>query len=134
MTAGPVPATIDGPTFVALQVRDLDAAAAFCEQHLGLRRVAVSPPHAVVFDTKPTTFALRAPLPGVDLADTPRPGLGVVMWFRAEDAHALHGRLTEAGVEVLTPITESPFGPMFSFVGPEGYVLTAHGDVRANTL
>lgn len=46
--------TIDGPDFVALQVRDVDAAAAFCEQHLGLRRAAVSPPHAVVFDTKPT--------------------------------------------------------------------------------
>lgn len=47
-------ATIDGPDFVALQVRDLNAAADFCEHHLGLRRAAVSPPHAVVFDTKPT--------------------------------------------------------------------------------
>ncbi|MFI9813871.1 VOC family protein [Saccharothrix variisporea] len=118
---------IDGPSFVALQVRDLEAAALFCEEHLGLRRAAVSPPHAVVFDTKPTPFALRAPLPGVDLGDIARPGLGVVMWFRTADAHALHDRLVAAGVEVLTPVTASPFGPMFSFVGPEGYVLTAHG-------
>ncbi|WP_432142170.1 VOC family protein [Streptomyces sp. bgisy084] len=119
--------TIDGPDFVALQVRDLNAAAAFCEQHLGLRRAAVSPPHAVVFDTKPTPFAVRELLPGVDLADTARPGLGAVLWFQTSDAHQLHDQLTAAGVKILTPIADSPFGPMFSFEGPEGYTLTAHG-------
>ncbi|MEU2789787.1 VOC family protein [Streptomyces sp. NPDC007100] len=120
-------ASIEGPDFIALQVRDLDAAAAFCEQHLGLRRAAVSPPHAVVFDTKPVAFAVREPLPGVDLSGTARPGLGVVLWFPTPDAHQLHDRLTAAGVTVLTPIEDSPFGPKFSFEGPEGYVLTAHG-------
>ncbi|SED64519.1 hypothetical protein SAMN05428954_0676 [Streptomyces sp. 2112.3] len=119
--------TIDGPDFVALQVRDLEAAADFCEQHLGLRRAAVSPPHAVVFDTKPTPFAVRELLPGVDLADAARPGLGTVLWFRTSDAHQLHDQLTAAGIKILTPITDSPFGPMFSFEGPEGYTLTAHG-------
>ncbi|AEW99214.1 VOC family protein [Streptantibioticus cattleyicolor] len=119
--------TIDGPDFVALQVRDLEAAAAFCERHLGLRRAQVSPPHAVVFDTEPTPFALREPLPGVDLDAVARPGLGVVMWFRTQDAHKLHDQLVAAGVTILTPITQSPFGPMFSFEGPEGYTLTAHG-------
>ncbi|MFF0739258.1 VOC family protein [Streptomyces sp. NPDC004111] len=121
------PATIDGPDFVALQVRDLEAAAAFCEQHLGLRRAEVSPPHAVVFDTRPTPFALREPIPGTDLGGAVRPGLGVVMWFRTSDAQQLHDQLVAAGTKILTPITESPFGPMFSFEGPEGYVLTAHG-------
>ncbi|MEU6114132.1 VOC family protein [Streptomyces sp. NPDC047117] len=118
---------IDGPDFIALQVRDLEAAADFCERHLGLRRAAFSPPHAVVFDTKPTPFAVREPLPGVGLAETARPGLGVALWFRTSDAHALHDQLTTAGVKILTPVTESPFGPMFSFEGPEGYALTAHG-------
>ncbi|MFE6741092.1 VOC family protein [Streptomyces tubercidicus] len=122
-----MPATIDGPDFVALQVRDLNAAADFCEQHLGLRRAAVSPPHAVVFDTKPTPFAVRELLPGVDLDDTARPGLGTVLWFQTSDAHQLHDQLTAAGVTILTPIRDSPFGPMFSFEGPEGYTLTAHG-------
>ncbi|MFH8348949.1 VOC family protein [Streptomyces sp. NPDC018045] len=122
-----MPATIDGPDFVALQVRDVAAAAAFCERHLGLRRAAVSPPHAVVFDTTPTPFAIRALLPGVDLADTARPGLGVVMWFRTADAHQLHDQLVAAGVKILTPMADSPFGPVFSFEGPEGYTLTAHG-------
>ncbi|MFF2811547.1 VOC family protein [Streptomyces sp. NPDC058000] len=122
-----MPVTIDGPDFVALQVRDVDAAAAFCERHLGLRRAAVSPPHAVVFDTKPIPFAIRELLPGIDLANTARPGLGVALWFRTSDAHELHDQLTAAGIKILTPMTASPFGSMFSFEGPEGYTLTAHG-------
>lgn len=122
-----MPVTIDGPDFVALQVRDVEAAAAFCEQHLGLRRAPVSPPHGVVFDTKPTPFAVRALLPGIDLADTARPGLGTVLWFRTSDAHQLHDQLVAAGIKILTPMADSPFGPMFSFEGPEGYTLTAHG-------
>ena len=44
--------TVTGPDFIALQVLDLDRAATFYETHLGLRRAPVSPPHAVVFDTK----------------------------------------------------------------------------------
>ncbi|MFE6690222.1 VOC family protein [Streptomyces sp. NPDC057743] len=122
-----MPVSLDGPDFVALQVRDVDAAAAFCERHLGLRRAAVSPPHAVVFDTEPTPFAIREPLPGVDLDETARPGLGVALWFRTSDAHQLHDQLVAAGIKILAPVTDSPFGPMFSFEGPEGYALTAHG-------
>lgn len=119
-------ARIDGPDFIALQVRDVEAAALFCEEHLGLRRTPASPPGAVVFDTKPCPMAVRAPLPGTDL-DAGRPGLGVALWFSTSDAQALHDQLDAAGVKILTPITPSPFGPMFSFEGPEGYVLTAHG-------
>ncbi len=70
--------TVTGPTFIALQVRDLERAAAFYETHLGLTRAAVGPPGAVVFDTKPASFAVREPLPGVDLdAIRPNPGVGV---------------------------------------------------------
>jgi predicted enzyme related to lactoylglutathione lyase len=117
---------IDGPDFIALQVRDLEAAAVFCEKNLGLRRTPASPPGAIVFDTKPVPLAVREPLPGTDL-DAGRPGLGVALWFSTPDAHALHDQLTANDVKILTPVSESPFGPMFSFVGPEGYVLTAHG-------
>ncbi|MCP2260993.1 Glyoxalase-like domain-containing protein [Streptoalloteichus tenebrarius] len=116
---------VDGPDFVALQVHDVEAAAAFCERHLGLRRNPVSPPGAVVFDTRPTPFAVREPLPGTDL-DAGRPGLGVALWFATPDAHALHDQLARGGVEV-TPVNDSPFGPVFSLTGPEGYVLTVHG-------
>ncbi|MEU1803555.1 VOC family protein [Streptomyces sp. NPDC019937] len=118
--------SIDGPDFVALQVRDVKAAAEFCETHLGLRRTPASPPGAVVFDTKPCPMAVREPLPGTDL-DSGRPGLGVALWFSTPDAQALRDKLVADGVTVLTPLADSPFGPFFSFVGPEGYVLTAHG-------
>ncbi|MFE2376468.1 VOC family protein [Streptomyces sp. NPDC059398] len=118
--------SIDGPDFVALQVRDVAAAAAFFEEQLGLRRTPAAPPGAVVFDTKPCPFAVREPLPGTDL-EAGRPGLGVALWFSTSDAPALHEKLTAAGVKILTPVSDSPFGPVFSFVGPEGYVLTVHG-------
>lgn len=120
------PATVSGLDFLALQVRDVDSAAAFFEEHLGLRRRPAAPPGAVVFATEPVPLAVREPLPGTDL-DAGRPGLGVALWFAATDAVALHDGLRAAGVDVLTPVTDSPFGPTFSFVGPEGYVLTAHG-------
>jgi predicted enzyme related to lactoylglutathione lyase len=117
--------SIDGPDFIALQVRDLEAAAEFCEKNLGLRRTPASPPGAVVFDTKPIALAVRTPLPGTDL-DSGRPGLGVALWFSTPDTQAFHDQLTANGVEILTPVSQSPFGAMFSFVGPEGYVLTVH--------
>ncbi|MCZ9342662.1 VOC family protein, partial [Streptomyces sp. TRM76130] len=45
-----MPATaVESPDFVALQVRDVPAAAAFFEERLGLRRAPASPPGAVVF-------------------------------------------------------------------------------------
>ncbi|MEW2547237.1 VOC family protein [Streptomyces sp. NPDC047002] len=120
-----MPIAIDGPDFIALQVRDVAAAAEFCEKNLGLRRTPAAPPGAVVFDTKPCPMAVREPLPGTDL-DAGRPGLGVALWFSTPDAHALHEQLSANGVEILTPVTQSPFGAMFSFAGPEGYALTAH--------
>ena len=36
-----------GPDFISLQVRDLEASAAFYTEHLGLVRAPVSPEHAV---------------------------------------------------------------------------------------
>ncbi|WP_019547244.1 VOC family protein [Streptomyces sulphureus] len=120
-------ATVDGPDFIALQVRDVEAAAVFCEKHLGLRRAPASPPGAVVFRTAPIPFAVREPLPGVDLDDVARPGLGTALWFRTDDAQQLHDQLVAAGVPIVSPPRETPFGRAFTFAGPEGYAITAHG-------
>jgi predicted enzyme related to lactoylglutathione lyase len=119
--------TVAGPDFIALQVRDVEAAAAFCEKHLGLRRAPASPPGAVVFATEPIPFAVREPLPGVELDGVARPGLGVALWFRTADAQELHDRLAAAGVPILGPPQDGPFGRTFTFAGPEGYAITAHG-------
>ena len=118
--------TVTGPDFIALQVRDLPRAAAFYEERLGLRRAAVSPPGAVVFATAPVPFAVREPLPGVDLEAVARPGLGVALWLRADDAQALHDDLAAAGVPIVAPPFDGPFGRTFTFADPDGYAVTIH--------
>lgn len=116
-----------GPDFLALQVHDPEAAATFLEQHLDLPRAQVAPPGAVVFDTTPIPMAVRRPSPGIDpAAASPRPGTGVAIWIAVPAADALHDRLVAAGIEIVTAPADSPFGRTFSFVGPEGYVLTVH--------
>ncbi len=118
---------VTGPTFIALQVRDLDRAAEFYEARLGLRRAPVSPPGAVVFDTTPASFAVRKPLPGADLdAARPYPGIGVALWLHADDAPALHDSLAAAGVPITVAPFDSPFGRTFTFTDPDGYAVTIH--------
>lgn len=119
--------TTTGLDFVALQVRDTERSAAFYQEHLGLNRAPHSPEHAIVFATEPIPFAVREPLPGVDLeAASPRPGVGVALWFLVDDAEARHLALREAGVPIVTEPVEGPFGRTFTFIDPDGYVVTAH--------
>lgn len=116
--------TITGPDFLALQVRDLERAAEFYEATVGLTRAAVSPPHAVVFDTRPA-FAVREPAPGVDLEAGPL-GLGVAIWMHDPEAAALHAALASAGVTILQEPFDGPFGTTFVFRDPDGYAVTVH--------
>jgi predicted enzyme related to lactoylglutathione lyase len=119
--------TVTGPDFFALQVRDLDRSAEFYETRLGLRRLPTNPPGAIVFDTTPISFAVREPLPGIDLdAASPRPGLGVALWLHTDDAQALHDQLTAAGVPVPVAPFDGPFGRTFTFIDPDGYAVTIH--------
>jgi len=119
--------TVTGPDFVALQVRDLERAADFYQTRLGLRRAPASPPGAVVFATEPVPFAVREPLPGLDLeAVRPRPGAGVALWLQSDDAQALHHELAAAGVPIVTPPADGPFGRMFTFTDPDGYAVIIH--------
>lgn len=119
--------TVTGPDFLALQVRDLQRSATFYETSLGLRRLPASPPGAIVFDTTPASFAVREPLPGVDLdAASPRPGLGVALWLHADDAQIVHDRLVAAGVPIPVAPFDGPFGRTFTFTDPDGYAVTIH--------
>ncbi len=119
--------TVTGPDFLALQVRDLQRSATFYETSLGLRRLPASPPGAIVFDTTPASFAVREPLPGVDLdAASPRPGLGVALWLHADDAQIVHDRLVAAGVPIPVAPFDGPFGRTFTFTDPDGYAITIH--------
>jgi predicted enzyme related to lactoylglutathione lyase len=114
-----------GPDFISLQVRDLDAAAAFYEQRVGLERASFSPPHAVVFATEPIAFAVRDLAPGTDL-DAGTPGLGVGVWVKVDQAQALHDQLVANDVAIVTEPFDGPFGRTFAFRDLDGYVITAH--------
>ena len=118
---------VTGPTFIALQVADLERSATFYEEQLGLTRAQGAPPHAVVFDTSPIPFAVREPVPGFDPTTAqPFPGAGVVLWLAVDDAEQAHTQLAEAGVSIVAPPSPSPFGPMFTFRDPDGYAVTLH--------
>ena len=116
--------SITGPDFIALQVRDLEKAAAFYETVVGLTRAPFSPPHAVVFDTQPT-FAVRDAAPGVDLEAGPL-GLGVALWLHDPEAVALHEALVAADATILQAPFDGPFGTTFVFQDLDGYAVTIH--------
>jgi predicted enzyme related to lactoylglutathione lyase len=118
-----------GPDFISLQVRDLGRSAAFYEQQLGLTRSKAGPPHAVVFDTHPVSFAVREPLPGTSLDDVPQPGEGIALWLRATDAQQLHDALAAAGTPITSAPLDGPFGRTFTFADPDGYRITIHDGV-----
>jgi predicted enzyme related to lactoylglutathione lyase len=114
-----------GLDFVAVQVRDLEASRRFYTEQLGLAVAPHSPPNAVVFQTEPIPFAVREPI--VDLDESQRLGWGVALWFLADDADALHAVLAAHAVPIAQPPQNGPFGRMFSFVDPDGYTITVHG-------
>jgi predicted enzyme related to lactoylglutathione lyase len=116
--------SVIGPSFIALQVHDLEASAHFYEERLGLTRAPVSPPGAVVFATEPVPFAVREP--AVDLDAVDRLGWGVALWLKAEDVEKIHADLTEHGARIVTPPFDGPFGRTFAFADPDGYVVTLH--------
>lgn len=113
-----------GPDFISLQVSDIEVSAAFYSELLGLERSAQSPPGAVVFATAPIPFAVR--VPAIDLRAVEHLGWGVALWFKADDPQALHDRLIDAGVQVVTEPFDGPFGRTFVFADPDGYAVTIH--------
>jgi predicted enzyme related to lactoylglutathione lyase len=118
--------TATGPDFISLQVRNVEEAAAFYENVVGLTRAEVSPPHAVVFNTSPIAFAVREVMPGVDLGSIEQPGLGIGLWIHASDTAGLHSSVVNAGARVVQEPFEGPFGSTFTFQDPEGYAITVH--------
>lgn len=113
-----------GPDFIALQVRDLDAAQAFYVDTLGLVPQPQSPPGAVVFDTSPAPFAIREPL--VDLDEVPQLGWGMSLWMSCDDTEGLHARLVDDGVTITSEPSNGPFGRQFAFRDLDGYPITVH--------
>jgi predicted enzyme related to lactoylglutathione lyase len=118
---------VSGPDFVGVQVRDLERSAQFYEKELGLRRADQSPPGVIAFQTAPIPFAVREPLPGIDLEAGPA-GLGVSLSLHVDDAAGLHDRLRDHGIPILMTLFDTPIGPTFVFSDPDGYQIAVHGD------
>lgn len=118
-------ATLTGPDFVALQVRDLAASERFYRDTVGLTVAPSGPPRAVVFQTAPIPFAVREPI--VDLAAVPHLGWGVALWFGCEDPDTLYTTLVDAGVTIDQAPVDGAFGRQFTFIDLDGYAITVHG-------
>lgn len=113
-----------GPSFIALQVRDLAASAAFYKVVFAFTVGDHNPPGAVIFATKPIALALREPLR--PLPDTDPLGIGMALWVACDDADAFHDLVIDRGGKVLSPPNDGPFGRFFVASDPDGYALTFH--------
>lgn len=109
--------------FVALHTHDLAAARRFYSETLGFETLA-EPPGALIFRTAAgASWAVREPRPGEAQSGF---GAGVSIWFGVPEVDALHARLGAAGVAILTPPHDGPFGRMFALTTPDGHTLTLH--------
>ena len=113
-----------GPDFIGIQVADLDAARKFYTEVVGLTAALNGPPGAVVFETKPIPFAVRAPVVDLDAVD--KLGHGIAIWFGCDAADALHDHLVSRNVTIAFSPKDGPFGRYFAFQDPFGYTITAH--------
>jgi predicted enzyme related to lactoylglutathione lyase len=113
-----------GPDFITLQVRDLEAYRRFYSEVIGLQTAPEVRPNAVAFATQPIGFAIRkAQLEPDAIA---RSGYGIILWFHTQDATALLELLKERSVPIVQDLADGPFGKMFTFRDPDGYLITIH--------
>ena len=117
-------ANVTGPDFLTLNVRDLEASRHFYADVIGFKPSPEVRPNAVAFATKPVGFALRKAQ--IDLDEVPHLGYGVILWFHANDAAAMIKHLKAHDVPITTELAEGPFGKMFTFRDPDGYLITVH--------
>jgi predicted enzyme related to lactoylglutathione lyase len=113
-----------GPDFITLQVGDLEASRHFYADMIGLKVSPEVRPNAVEFATQPIGFAIRKAV--MDIGAGAQPGYGVILWFHSEDAAALFKQLKEQSVPITLDLTDGPFGKMFTFRDPDGYLITVH--------
>jgi predicted enzyme related to lactoylglutathione lyase len=114
-----------GPDFISLQVSNFSASRRFYTELLGLTvDERFDTPDVVVFDTNSIPFALRAA--NVNLDEAPQPGWGIALWIDCDQVNELHAKLQAAGVTIITPPFDGPFGRTFVFADPDGYRITAN--------
>ena len=114
-----------GPDFISLQVRNLSASRTFYMELLGF---AVDPrfdtPDFVLFDS--TTIPIGLGAAKVNLDEVSQLGWGVALWIDCDQVNELHTKLEAAGVTIITPPYDGPFGRTFVFADPDGYRITVN--------
>ena len=114
-----------GPDFISLQVRNLATSRIFYTDILG---VAIDSrfdtPDFVLFDTNSIPFLLRTA--NINLDEAPQPGWGIALWIDCDQVNELHAKLEAAGVTIITPPYDGPFGRTFVFADPDGYRITVN--------
>jgi predicted enzyme related to lactoylglutathione lyase len=114
-----------GPDFISLQVRNFSASRAFYTEMLGLEVDSrFDAPDFVLFDTNSIPFALSQAK--VNLDEAPQPGSGVTLWLDCDNVNELHAKMVAAGITIITPPYDGPFGRTFVFADPDGYRITAN--------
>lgn len=114
-----------GPDFFSLQVRNLSASRTFYTDLLGLTiDERFDTPEFVLFDTNSIPFGIAQARGNLD--EVSQPGLGVAFWLDCDEVDALHARLEAAGVSIVKPPSDGPFGRNFVFVDPDGYRITVN--------
>src|SRR5258708_23064286 len=101
-------ATLLGPDFINLQVRNLSASRAFYTEMLGLTiDPHFSAPGVVLFESGTIPFALREATMNLD--EAPQPRWGMALWIDCDQVDALWAKLDAAGVTIITPPHSAPF-------------------------
>lgn len=113
---------LDRLTFMALRVKDMEAATRFFQDFLDLELdpKETAPGNYSQF-TIPTVagFAL---IHGLELAGAEQP---YDLAFEVKEADAAHEKMKTRGVEIVEPPRDLPWGRSFLFRGPEGHILRA---------
>jgi len=121
----PAVAVTPSPGFISIAVTDVERSAAFYQTYLGaIRDTFEWGPQSAVFVGWPT-FALssvrRPGQPGPSPETTT-----IQVWWRASDAQALHDKAAGAGIPILQPPFDGPFGRTFAMADPDGYRITVY--------
>jgi predicted enzyme related to lactoylglutathione lyase len=112
-----------GPDFISFQVSNLAASRAFYTELLGFVIDArFNTPDFVLFDTNSIPFALSKATESLGEA----PGRGTTLWIDCDQVDNLYAKLEAAGVTILKPPFDSPFGRAVVFADPDGYRITAN--------
>ena len=131
MTSTSTPAIVTGVDFVSIPTQDLERAAAFYRETVGLHQSVYRPENNVAeFETGTVTL---------DVIDPVRMGIGPFernanpFALRVEDVAAARSTLEERGVEFMGDIFDSGVCHMAFFADPDGTpweVFVTHGDAE----